>query len=173
MAAVDIEDNLQHHDTQELDMRPALERGLDLCRRGEWKPGLDLLWKLSRKEHPELKLPATFFAYTGYGTARYHGNRQEGLRLCRHAVKLDPTDPETHLCLARVYLSMRNRKRAVKALERGLKIRPGSKLLRAFQKEIGYRRPPVLPFLPRSNGLNKWLGMRRHLRELERESAED
>ena len=154
--------------TEELDVGAAIDEGLRLCRAEQWETGLGILWKIARKREYDKKLPAIYYSFAGYGAARFDGNVKEGLSLCRHALKLDPTDPDNYLNLARVEMLRRNRRGAVKALRRGLRLRPGSPRLVAFEREIGSRRRPVIPFLSRDNRLNVWLGRRRHLRELER-----
>lgn len=154
--------------TDSIDVGAAIDEGLRLCRAEEWQVGLGILWKIARKQERSEKLPAIYYSYAGYGAARFDGNVKEGLSLCRHAIKLDPYEPDNYLNLARVEMLRHNRRNAIKALARGLKIRPGHSRLATFEAEIGSRRPPVIPFLSRGNRLNVWLGKRRHLRELER-----
>lgn len=159
--------NYQDQDTAELDIGMALEAGVELCQEGDWKRGLDILWKIARKPGSRNKLPARFYSYTGLGTAEFHKNLDEGLRLCRYALKLDRASAESYLNLARVYDLRNDRRRTVKALERGLRLKPRDRDLLVFRKEIGYRRPPVIRFLSRDNPLNVWLGKKRYLKELE------
>ena len=160
--------NYKEIDTQELDVREVIEEGLRLCRDDDWAGGMELLWKVARKEERGTKLPAIYYSYAGYGAAKLQKNTKEGLSLCRHAVKLDPTEADNFLNLARVEMLRNNRRGAVKALQRGLRLSPANPRLKEFQKEIGYRRPPVVPFLSRDSRLNIWLGKRRYLRELEK-----
>jgi tetratricopeptide (TPR) repeat protein len=154
--------------TTDIDIGAAIDEGLRLCRAEEWQVGLGILWKIARKQERSEKLPPIYYSYAGYGAARFDGNVKEGLSLCRHAIKLDPLEPDNYLNLARVEMLRRNRRSAIKALRRGLTLRPGHPRLAAFEREIGSRRRPVIPFLSRDNRLNMWLGRRRHLRELER-----
>lgn len=158
-------------DTQGIDVRAVIEEGLRLCRAEDWDEGLGLLWKVARKDERSETLPAVYYSYTGYGTAKFGKNTKEGLTLCRHAVKLDPTDADNYLNLARVHMLRNDRRRSIKALHKGLKVGPSNPRLKQFQEEIGYRRRPVIPFLSRDNRMNVWLGQRRHLRALERESS--
>ena len=156
-------------DTQSVDVREVIEEGLRLCREDEWKVGLELLWKVARKKERNEKLPAVYYSYTGYGTAKFGKNTREGRSLCRHAIKLDPTESDNYLNLARVEMLRNNRRGAVKALQKGLRLSPANRRLKQFERDIGYRRRPVVPFLSRNSRLNVWLGKRRHLRELERD----
>ena len=156
--------------TEEIDIGAAVDEGLRLCRAEQWQAGMEILWKVARKQKRRKRLPSAYYSYAGYGAAKFEGNFKEGLSLCRHAIKLDPLEPDNYLNLARVELLRRNRGAAIKALSKGLRIRPNHKRLRAFELEIGSRRRPVIPFVSRDNRINIWLGKRRHLRELEREA---
>lgn len=157
--------------TQDVDIGAAIDEGLRLCRADQWQTGMALLWKIARKQEHERNLPPIYYSYAGYGAARFDGNVKEGVSLCRHAIRLDPKEPDNFLNLARVEMLRHNRRNAIKALERGLRVKPGHPRLLEFEKEIGSRRRPAIPFLSRKNRLNIWLGKRRHLRELEREAS--
>ena len=152
-------------DTDRIELQPTIESAVELCRQGDWQRGLQLLGKASRRAGEGDELPAVFYSYTGFGVARYERRLAEGERLCRHAVRLDPSDPEHQLLLAEVCLLRRKRKSAVDAILKGLRIDPGNVQLRRLQKRIGFRRPPVIHFLSRDNPLNWILGRRRHRRE--------
>ena len=150
--------------TDRIQVGPTIDAGIDCCRQGHWEEGLQLLWKASRRAGEGADLPAAFYSYTGFGVARYERRLAEGERLCRHALRLDPSDPEHYLLLAEVRLLRRNRKGAVSALLKGLRIAPQDSKLRAVQRRIGFRRPPVISFLSRDHPLNVLLGRRRHRR---------
>ena len=87
---------------------------------------------------------------------------REGLKLCEHAVRIQFYEPDNHLNSARVHLLARNRRAAVEAIGRGLKLDPHHAALRGLRQEIGIRKRPVLPFLSRNNPLNRLLGRMRH-----------
>ena len=89
-------------------------------------------------------------------------NSSLGVSLCDQAVRLAGAEPDLALNQARVHLALNQRERAVKALFRGLDLRPGEPSLVAAQRAMGVRRPPVISFLPRSNPLNRLLGRIRH-----------
>lgn len=161
---------LQDISTDQIDVGAAIEEGLHLCRSEQWHAGMEILWKIARKEEREEDLPAIYYSYAGYGAARFDGSLKEGLKLCKHAIKLDPEEPDNYLNLARVEMLRDNRRSAIRALHRGLRVRPGHPRLVDFKRAIGYRRRPVLPFLSRDNRLNVWLGRRRHLDQLVREA---
>ncbi|MDA8016816.1 MAG: hypothetical protein MPN21_05140 [Thermoanaerobaculia bacterium] len=134
------------------------ERGLEACRRGDFEAGMvDLLWLIQGKQAKNL--PSAAYSYLGYGVARYKRNVAQGVRLCKHAIKLEWFQPDNYLNLARsCLLSDRYKREAVEAVRDGLKVDPDHPELLALQTRLGHRRPPVLGFLPRSSILNRILG---------------
>ncbi|MCP4658966.1 MAG: hypothetical protein GY856_26435, partial [bacterium] len=138
-----------------------LEKGLELCRKGEWDVGLDYLEKLANREK-QSDLPSLFFSYMGYGIAHRQRRIKEGLRLCKHAVKMEFFQPDNYLNLARTYLLAKNRRAAFRTLHKGLEIDADHPELVELHESLGARRPPVLPFFSRGNPLNRLLGSIRH-----------
>lgn len=139
----------------------ALQKGLDYCRRSEWDMGLLLLGRLA--EGPERgAMPGVFYSYLGYGIARCEQRMSEGMKLCRHAVKIEFYQPDNYLNLARTALLANDRKAAIEAVRAGLAIDPHYLDLLSLARELGVRRPPVLAFLSRNNPLNRLLGAVRH-----------
>ncbi|MEO1368033.1 MAG: hypothetical protein AAFX50_12735 [Acidobacteriota bacterium] len=139
------------------------ERGVELCRRGRWQEGLS---DLACLEHGKViqGVPSACYAYLGYGLARYRKKVPEGVKLCRMAVRMELYQTENFELLARTcLLAPRYRRLAYAALREGLAIDPTSPELRSVHRELGVRRPPVLPFLARSNVLNRLFGAVRHL----------
>ena len=98
----------------------------------------------------------------GYGLARFHGEVDEGLRLCRRAVEIELYQPENHYYLAATYLLAGDRRSAIDALEQGLQVDATHAGLKELMADLGRRRSPMLPFLPRRHVLNRWLGKVRH-----------
>jgi hypothetical protein len=135
----------------------ALEKGLECCRQGEWSHGLFFLGKIAEAGRTN-GMPGIFFSTLGYGIARYQNRPDEGLKLCRHAVKIQFYEPSNYVFWARTALLCQNRGDAVKAVRGGLKVDSQNQELQELQSELGIRRGPVLPFLSRSNPLNQILG---------------
>ncbi len=137
-------------------------KGIELCRRDDWKEGLYWLTLAAGAREGADDLPALFYSYLGYGVARYQKQQQQGLKLCRRAIELEFYQPESFDFLARTHLLMGNRRAAYDVVERGFEVDSSHEGLLALRSELGERRPPVLPFLPRSHTLNRWLGKTRH-----------
>lgn len=134
----------------------ALRRGIELCRQGEWNDGLFFLGKIAQAGRTDV--PGIYYSYLGYGIARCQKRTEEGLKLCRHAVKLQFYEPDNYLNLARTALLANERGEAVQAVRKGLKVDRNNLDLQVLYRELGIRRSPVLPFLSRSNPLNQILG---------------
>jgi hypothetical protein len=134
----------------------ALRRGIELCRQGEWNDGLFFLGKIA--EAGRTDVPGIYYSYLGYGIARCQKRTEEGLKLCRHGVKLQFYEPDNYVNLARTALLANERGEAVQAVRKGLKVDHNNLELQALYRELGIRQSPVLPFLARSNPLNLVLG---------------
>lgn len=150
--------------TTENELRPVAAdawRGIELCRQGQWQEGFYLLC-LTADGQEVNDLPSEFFAYLGYGLARFQDELEEGVRMCRRAVELDSYNTNSHYLLAQTCLLAGDRRSAVEAIERGLRVDSTSERLRNLKSAIGERRRPVLSFLPRRHLLNRTLGRWRH-----------
>ncbi|RMH21302.1 MAG: hypothetical protein D6696_06075 [Acidobacteria bacterium] len=137
-------------------------RGIERCRQGDWREGLYWLGQAADARDASQELPSLFFAYLGFGMARYQGQTQQGLLLCRHALELELYQPESYYFLARAHLLAGDRRAAFDVVERGLQIDPTHEQLLKLRDQLGRRRPPVLPFLQRRHPLNRVLGRLRH-----------
>jgi hypothetical protein len=138
-----------------------LDHGLECCRRGDWNEGLRYLGRITEAGH-STDLPGLFYSYLGYGIALVDRRIREGLKLCKHSIKVGFYEPENHVNLARTCLLANDRSGAVRAIRDGLKIDPQNAELRRMRKDLGVRSSPVLPFLDRANPLNVILGRFRH-----------
>jgi cytochrome c-type biogenesis protein CcmH/NrfG len=86
----------------------------------------------------------------------------KGVAFCEEAVKRGGETPDSLYRLARVYHATYQKERAFRSIRRGLALDPGHEGHLALLEQMGVRRKPVIPFLPRSNFLNKFLGKLRH-----------
>jgi hypothetical protein len=143
------------------DLSSVLRRGIERCRQGEWEVGLAFLGRVAEAER-STALPGLFYSYLGYGIALRQKRVQEGLKLCRHSVKIQFYEPENYVNLARTYLLAGDRPAAVRAVLEGLKVIHHHPVLLQLHQELGIRAQPALPFLSRSHPLNRLLGRLRH-----------
>lgn len=93
----------------------------------------------------------------GYCIAKERGQRKRGIELCRAALERDPGNPIHTLNLARIHLLGRDKPAAIAVLREGMRRSPSPELVAELEL-LGLRRPPILPFLKRSNPLNRYLG---------------
>ena len=93
----------------------------------------------------------------GYCLAKEKEAYREALYLCNEAIRNEPKSPRHFLLLGRVYLLAGRKKEAIRAFNLGMR-HGGSAEIGAELKKLGYRKPPVFPFLSRDNPLNKYLG---------------
>ena len=112
-----------------------------------------------------------FLSYSGYLTAIVENKAREGARKCEEAIsilrKSKSTDivfflPLFYLHLGKAYLKAERRAPAIKAFREGLKYDSKNRELLSEIKAFGIRKGPVIPFLDRSNPINKFLGKLRH-----------
>lgn len=112
-----------------------------------------------------------FLSYCGYFTAMVEGKSREGAGMCEAAItilrKSKSTDiafflPRFYLHLGKVYMKADRKQPAINAFQEGLKFDSRNRELLSELKVIGSRKSPVIPFLGRSNPINKFLGKLRH-----------
>ncbi len=86
------------------------------------------------------------------------GDRQRGIRFCEEAVRRGPPTTEMLVNLAKALVLTRNKEQAVRALRRAQELSPDDPRVGHEFLALGLRRPPPIPWLPRSFILNRWIG---------------
>lgn len=145
-----------------MDSRTSASRGVELCRAGEWDQGLLLLSEVPGSDLVDRSLRALAFSYLGYGMAKFHKQRREGVKLCEQAASIELCEPEVFLNLVRIRVMIHDRRGAVAAVHRGLQYHPEHPVLSEYRRKLGLRRDPVIPFLSRGSLLNRILGQIRY-----------
>jgi tetratricopeptide (TPR) repeat protein len=153
------------------DMNKKFWQGLGLCQTGKIADAAALFQQIiaGGSEEP------LHVSYYGLLTATVHGRRREGLRLCKRAMHVDPTEPDVVRNLARLYEICGQNRNAIETLRVGLRAVPGHPRLLSQINRLSPRKAPPLSMLDRDNPLNKHLaillarfgGSRRPARELE------
>ncbi len=134
-----------------------------LLRRGNSRQALETL------REALTKFPADPFLLSYYGCliAVVENDVREGIRICEEAIKSLDTAmpfgseffyPVFYLNLGRTYLKARKKADAIKAFLEGLRHDPDNKDIRWEMQKLGVRRKPPVPFLDRSNPINKYIG---------------
>lgn len=139
----------------------------------------DCLRKNNRKDALEVAKEALsifpedpfFLSHLGYLLATVEKRPKEGCTACEKAIGIIARSasedkeyfyPILYLNLGRACLAGRLKKEALDAFYAGLKYDARHKELLSSIRKLGQRRAPVVPFLDRSNPLNKLLGKLRH-----------
>lgn len=99
-----------------------------------------------------------YLSFYGYALALSQGANLEAIRACEAAAKREFYNADVHLNLGRVYLLAGKTTRALAAFERGLKLAPRHKALRAELEKIDRRGIPPLSMLSRDHPINIALG---------------
>jgi tetratricopeptide (TPR) repeat protein len=135
------------------DVPQMLKLGIAATERGEYEPALQLLKRVYQLVPPE-KAPQGL-SYYGLCLARVEKKTKQGAELCQKAIALESYEGKHWANLVRLWIGGNSRRKAVEALEKGLKATRNDKALLRVREEIGYRKAPYFRFLSRSNPLNK------------------
>jgi predicted Zn-dependent protease len=142
----------------DLDAFREFREGLALLRDGDAGAAIELLRHAAERD-PE---NSYYVSYYGLGLGLAEGMWSEAERLCHRAVCRGRRQAQLYLNLAEVYLATDRRQAAADTLGLGLHYLPHDPRLQMEFGRLMMRRPPVLPFLSRTNPLNRHLGTWRH-----------
>lgn len=132
------------------------ELGLAFFRKKQWKSAAR---HFAIAEQKTGRVEAGKQVYLSYhGLSLVCGGDVSGLNLCRYAARVERADAMVFRNLVLAEMWLRHRKRACAALVAGLAINANHSDLLKLRRKLGVRRRPCIPFLQRSNWLNKWLG---------------
>lgn len=112
------------------------------------------------------RLPVAAMSYFGLCLAMASDRLDEARDICEAAAEAAPTNPEMHLNLSRVCVRQGDRAHAFRILVRGLRVDPRHPGVIEAMRRLGFRRRPVVSFLPRQHPLNRLLGSLRTVVEL-------
>ncbi|MBI5676192.1 MAG: hypothetical protein HZC48_10275 [Nitrospirae bacterium] len=137
---------------------------MDLIGAGRGVDALDLL-KRGLELYPSDPLLMSYYGCLNSIVWKKH---KEGIKMCRDAIKqLDSSVslekevyyPAFYLNLGRAYLGADKRRDAVAAFNLGLNADPKDQDIIKELKKLGSRRRLPVPFLKRSNPINKYIGL--------------
>lgn len=103
-------------------------------------------------------VPPESLSALGLSVAREKGDLLQGIALCHEAINRAPEDPLHYFHLGKVYLLARKKHLALHTFRKGLKHGDHRGLVREIQR-LGFRRPPIFPFLGRKHPLNRLAGI--------------
>lgn len=126
--------------------------GNEALKKGAFKKALECFERLVILERTPAVCSSLAFCL-----AREKGAYKEAIALSNEAIRKDPKDVRHFLLLGRIYVLAGRKKEALRTFNLGL--RHGvSPEIETELRNLGMRRPPVLPFLGRDNAFNKFLG---------------
>jgi tetratricopeptide (TPR) repeat protein len=127
--------------------------GLKALARGDTLTALGLFEKAVQKEDKP-----TYCCYLALCIARERGQFQHAVTLCEKAKAREPQNPLHYLNLGKVYLYAGKKDDAIRAFREGLSRGKDQAIIDELNK-LGTRKPPLIPFLRRSNPVNRFLGI--------------
>jgi tetratricopeptide (TPR) repeat protein len=130
-----------------------LEKGVELLTRG------DILSALYHFEKAyTIDNSALISSYYAFCIAKERGQLSKAISLCKEAIRKEPQNTFLYLNLGRIYNLSNRKSEAVNVLREGLQFEANPMIVEELNK-LGTRKPPVIPFLKRSNPINKYLGI--------------
>jgi tetratricopeptide (TPR) repeat protein len=129
------------------------DKGIKTLTEGNNLSALSCFEKASKIEDDPLI--SSFFAFC---IAKERGHFQKAISLCTDAIKADPEKSSHYLNLGKIYLLEKKKEEAINIFRQGLHYEENQQILDELNK-IGTRKPLIIPFLKRSNVINKYLGM--------------
>lgn len=99
-----------------------------------------------------------YLSYLGLATAHAERRFADAEQLCRRAIEREYHRPEHYHNLGQVFLLAGRRREAIQAFSQALSWNPGHDASQDALRQLGIRRPPVIPALSRSHPLNVLLG---------------
>ena len=103
-----------------------------------------------------------YVSYAGLLAALAEQRFFDAERLCLEALRMRHNHPQLYLNLANVYQTAGRFEEAIAVLKKGFTSTGRDLRIRIALKNLGCRRQPVLPFVDRSNAMNRVLGKWRH-----------
>ena len=114
-----------------------------------------------RKETEGKPFPTEGLSYFALCLALVEKQYRPAIEMAKKAIELQFYKAEHYVNLGRIYVAAGDRKRGIEIVDKGLGVIPEDERLRAFRRELGIRQRKPVPFLDRSNPINKSLGRAR------------
>lgn len=118
-----------------------------------------------REETKGKPFPTDGLSYFALCLALVEKQYKPAIEMAKKAIELQFYQANHYVNLARIYVAAGDRKKAVEATEKGLKVVPEDPKLKAMRTELGVRQRPPVPFLDRSNPINVSMGRARRAKD--------
>lgn len=148
--------------SQEMRPKDYMELGILYVREGRYEEAFRALRQamFCYSDKSGHEMPYHLMSYYGLCLVVLRQDPTRGLALCKRAVDEAGNRTEFYWALGKAYLAMRRKPLAITAFQNGLQIGDDTRLISELRR-LGIRNPPPIPFLPRENFLNRYLGMLR------------
>jgi tetratricopeptide (TPR) repeat protein len=153
LSLLDIPDNVAHISDHPKKLERLLEKGVEAISQGKITSALSYFEKAFHSGNSPV-----ISSYFAFCIAKERGQVSKAISLCSEAIRNDPQNPIHYLNLGRIYLIAGIKLDAVKILREGLKHEKNRQIVDELDR-LGARKPPIFPFLKRSNPLNKYPGI--------------
>jgi tetratricopeptide (TPR) repeat protein len=130
-----------------------LEKGIEDLTQGNILSALSHCEKAFNIENSPL-----ISSYYAFCMAKERGQFSKAISLCTEAIRKEPQNPLLYLNLGRIYHLSNKIADAVKIFREDLKCEVNHQIVDELTT-LGTRKPPIIPFLKRSNPFNKYLGI--------------
>jgi hypothetical protein len=116
----------------------------------------------------EFPFDPLFLSFYGYLIADIERDTNRGVKICREAINRLDTEfpskktalsPLLYLNLGKAYILSNRKQEAVTAFRKGLISGPKNIEISGEMRKLGIRNRPPIPFLDRSNPINKYIGL--------------
>ena len=139
--------------TRHIEAERLLEKGIEVFIQGNTPSALYHFEKASNIVNSPL-----INSYYAFCIAKERGQFNKAISLCSEALRKEPENALLYLNLGRIYQLLKRKADAVKTFREGLKFEVNQQIIDELTK-LGIRKHPIIPFLKRSNPLNKYLGI--------------
>jgi tetratricopeptide (TPR) repeat protein len=138
---------------QGTDLEGLLKTGVEALAQGNTISALSCFEKaISIEKRPDV------YSYYAFCIAKERGQVSKAISLCKEAIEKEPNNSVHYLNLGRIYLLDDKKEEAIKTFRGGLNYEANPLIVDELNK-LGPRKPPIVPFLKRSNPINKYLGI--------------
>jgi tetratricopeptide (TPR) repeat protein len=127
--------------------------GVKMLAQGDTLAALSLFEKAVQMEDRPI-----YSSYYAFCIAKERGQFQLAVTLCQKAMAKEPLEPAHYLNLGKIFLIAGKKDDAIRTFREGLHQEHHQQIIDELNA-IGTRKPPLFPFLKRSNPLNKYLGV--------------
>jgi tetratricopeptide (TPR) repeat protein len=151
------------------DILKRIDEAVALTKAEEYLRALTLFLEIYGSEEPPSPMlsskTATGLSHFGLCLAMMQRKFKPAIDLCKLAIELQFYNADHYANLARVYVAAGNRKKAIDAIEQGLKSHAEDETLLEVRRQLGVRAKPPVPFLDRAHPINITLGQARHAKK--------